>query len=352
MQNIFFYGILYIEVIKSRVEREGGSMGIYPLDASDYRDVVALWNKNVFNKEMLYKQQAYEVFVSNFFVDQEDIKKITYIYKQAGKTIGFINGCYKPSKATVYITYLLVDAHYRRKGIGDMLFRAFEKHVVSMGDMYRIEISYKNPVKLEWTIPYTQGHVHPHAPGIDMGSEAYLFFKNRGYQDRTTQHAYYRTLKDITGSNQIKEKIEAFKQQGYQINYYKPTQHKELDKLFKDLGSSKWQQSVEEQLQQEDGAPMLVVEDAGGKICGFTGPLLVAENKRGYFSGIGVQSKYRSCGIGKVLFEAMCMGLEMQGAEYMTMFADEESGVRHIYEDAGFRIVRSWKTLYHKLDVN
>lgn len=325
--------------------RRSDRMTVYKLETEDYNQVVALWNKSVFNKEVLHKQLGKETFIEKFIIDTEEVKKINYIYKKDDKCIGFANGCFKMNERIGYITYVLVDKKYRRRGIGAALLKHVEKALKEQIHIKDIMIMFTNPIQLEWAVPNTKGHIHPNAPGVDVASEGYMFFKNLGYHDVVTQNTYYRELKAFTLSEEIKERGLALKAQGLNMAYYDPQRHDGLEKLFDNLNNVRWKETVMENVGREDGGlPVLVVEDKG-KVCGFTGPLVVEPCKRGYFSGIGVHTQYRSDGVGRVLFSLLCHSLREQGAEYMTAFTGEKNPARYIYESAGFKIVRTWEVM-------
>nr|WIF88234.1 GNAT family N-acetyltransferase [Acholeplasma laidlawii] len=86
----------------------------------------------------------------------------------------------------------------------------------------------------------------------------------------------------------------------------------------------------------------LLVPTFNHKVIGFTGPLIVEPNKRGYFAGIGTHSEFRGFGLGKALFAKLVMGLKNLGAYYMTLFTGENNPARRMYEKEGFKIVRTF----------
>ena len=38
-------------------------------------------------------------------------------------------------------------------------------------------------MNITWVLPGTEGHRHPNASGVRLGSDAHLFLKNRGFED-------------------------------------------------------------------------------------------------------------------------------------------------------------------------
>ena len=170
-------------------------MSIIRLEVGDYQETVTLWNNNVQNKEVLYKKMNQETFIQKFIAEETpELKKINYIAKEDGKVVGFANGCYKEGETTGYMTFVLVDEVNHRKGIGTALFNQVEQEIIEKGNLVKIDILFFNPINLEWVVPYTNGHDHPNAPGADVGSEAYIFIKKKGYKAVVAQNVFYQLL--------------------------------------------------------------------------------------------------------------------------------------------------------------
>ena len=125
------------------------------------------------------------------------------------------------------------------------------------------------------------------------------------------------------------------------ITFYDFQKHTGLNELFDDFGNELWRRII---VGNDNKKPVFLVEHQR-KVYGFTGLLDVQSNKRGYFSGIGVHSDYRSHGVGTVLFSVLCQELKKLGAEYMTLFIGEDKPARYIYESAGFIRVKLWQTM-------
>ncbi len=98
------------------------------------------------------------------------------------------------------------------------------------------------------------------------------------------------------------------------------------------------------EIAKENPRPILIAEQEG-KAIAFAGPLDKEPSGRGYFAGIGCHAEYNGLGVAKVLFSNLCLGLKSVDADFMTLFTGEQNKARNIYEDAGFKIIRSWSVM-------
>lgn len=85
----------------------------------------------------------------------------------------FASGCYAADADKGYITFVAVRPDRRRQGIGRAILRELEQRLaaVSGGMAKRFEIIFFNPMNFVWTVPGTDGHEHPNAPGVDVAGE-------------------------------------------------------------------------------------------------------------------------------------------------------------------------------------
>ena len=213
------------------------------------------------------------------------------------------------------------------------------------GLLMKLQMIFFNPVALTWIVPGTPGHDHPNAPGVDVASDAYIFFKNQGYTDRVFQNSYYLPLDRFSIKPEVQAKMDALPQHDLSICFYDPAKHFGMEELLEDLGSDDWREQILGNLARPDGGDPVIIAEHKGKVVGFTGPIRVQESGRGYFSGIGVHSQYRQYGLGKSLFSTLCQSLKDIGAGYMTLFTGETNPARRIYQSAGFKIVRTWSDM-------
>lgn len=320
-------------------------MKLERLVEKDIKDVVYLWNLERLKGRFIHKSFNEDEFFNKFIKKETGLEKVNVVYKSENKIVGFGNGCYKDDSDTGYITFVLVNSEYLRQGIATEILKALENELIAKSNIKKIDLIFFNPINLEWIVPNTVYHDHPNAPGVDVSSDGYMFFKNLGYRDFAMQNSYYRKLEGFEYTQTINERLGSLKERNIDIVYYDENKHTGFNDLFDNLESQLWRDTIIENINRKNGGdPVLIVED-GSKICGFTGPLTVQESKRGSFCGIGVHSDYRKHGAGKVLFSALCKGLKDAGAEYMTLFTGENNPARNIYESANFKIIRTWANM-------
>lgn len=321
-------------------------MEIRRLEAKDLQEVVALFNNSIFDKETIYKPLNEEIFTMLFLTVSEIMSPVVIVGVEDGKIIGFAAGNTSMNLDKGYITYVGVDKTYRRKGYGRKLLSNLETILQEKNNgIKRFEIVFFNPANLAWIIPETPGHDHPNAPGVDMQSSAYLFFKNCGYRDFAYQNVYYLELKNYSLPADMKIRLKQLEEKELYINTYQSHLHQGFDELFDNLNNEDWRNRVINNIKRPGGSDPVLILEHKGKICGFTGPLTVQESGRGYFAGIGIHSDYRGYGAGKVMFASLCINLKKIGAQFMTLFTGENNPARNIYEAAGFKIVKSFANM-------
>lgn len=319
-------------------------MIINQLTTEQIPKLLAFWNEQIAKQNLIYKSLDIEAFTELFFNPWDGLLKVNLVALENEKMIGFASGSYKKETDIGYITYLLVENDAQREGVGRKLYTALEKQLLEHA-ITKLEIIFFNPVNLQWIVPYSDGHNHPNAPGVDVASNAYTFFKNRGFKDVAMQNIYYQNLKDFEYSDDIDSRLKKLNTKGYDIVYYDANTHTGLNELFDDFGNELWRETIMSNLKKglDSDSILVVVKDK--VVCGFTGPLSVEKSGRGYFAGIGIHSNHREIGAGKVLFSALCEGLKNEGATFMTLFTGEANPARRIYESAGFSIVKSFMVM-------
>lgn len=310
--------------------------------------ILELFNKAA-EEELPYSQITVQACRSLFFYSTEKYKIVSLCAKTSEETVGFISGCLDPGAGRGYITFLYTVGNRRRQGIGTRLLLALEdemKAALSCETRTQtgltLQISFFNPCTLAWIVPGTSGHDHPNAPGVDVSSGAYLFFKNRNFIPTVYQNSFYLPLHRYEEPFFLKEKKARLLADGIEICLYDHRKHNGLEELTDDLGNPVWKEELLANESLKDKADPVAAAIRNGKIIGFTGPLRVQESGRGYFAGIGIHSGYRGFGLGNVLFHTLCRTLKEMGASYMTLFTGETNPAGQIYSKAGFKIVKSW----------
>ena len=318
-------------------------MSIKYMTNKDVDACLYLWKSLIKSGELLYKPLSKDEFVSKFLQSNEQYEIKSYIYEDNNKIIGFASGVIVNKRNKAYITTIVVDPNYRRNSIGKQLLKAFETDVISNDIVIEtIDMVFFNPVQFEWTVPDTNQHDHPNAPGVDAGSSGYKFLTSLGYTQFAKQNSYYRNIETYTYSDDMLSSIKHLEDNDITITFYDKEKHHGFTELFDNLNSIDWKKELTKAA--NNNQPILIAEHKG-LVIGFTGPLRCQKSLRGFFSGIGVHSEYRGYGVGKVLFSSLCLELINLGAHYMTLFTGENNSARRIYEKEDFKIVRSWANM-------
>ena len=324
-------------------------MAVFNLRQEDAAGALALFNGAISSDRLVYRTLDRGQFTGKFFSEEEGVRKINLGYSVDGRMAGFVNGAHRTGAEGAFMTFVAVDVAHRRRGIGTELVLALHERLRQLdGGIKKIEILFFNPIMLEWVVPGTDGHDHNNSPGMDMSTEAYIFFKNMDYRDFACNNSFYMPLAGYGFSEDVVDKLNGMKSRGLTVCFYDKEKHSGFEELCDDLGSEDWRSHIFGNLAKEKPDPLLIVEH-GGRICGFTGPLRVQESGRGYFAGIGIHSGYRGGGSGTALFASLCMGLKEMGAGYMTLFTGENNPARNIYKAAGFKIVKSWANMRREI---
>ncbi|MCF7930020.1 MAG: GNAT family N-acetyltransferase [Acholeplasmataceae bacterium] len=314
-----------------------------------YKDLLALnrfWNQH---KDSLFKEMEEKEIESKFFTCTNDYDIISFIAYDKNDIIGFASGTYVKNTNVAYLTCILVNILSRRQHIGTKLLELMENEFIKNEQIKRIDISFFNPVHLEWFIPGTLSSDHPNVPGVEINSSYYKLLQKNSYFDFAIQNAYYMKLKDYQFSPDIEEKRNKLKALSVEIRLYQSNIHSGFEALFDDLKNDHWRKEITQNNQDEKLKHDVLIVEKNGLIYGFAGPLTVQKSGRGNFAGIGVHSSLRGLGAGSVLFASLCMAFKKIGAQYMSIFTGENNKARHIYETEGFRCVKTWANMRKEL---
>lgn len=322
-------------------------MEIIKFDESHVEGVKDLWNESC-AKETPYKPFTTVGFINKFIKNPNFSYEGTFVAVEDGAIAGFINSVFKKEflpgetfeNTPGYITFLLVDRKCRRRGYGTILLKKAEEYLASIGKK-RIDMDFFNPINLEWYVTGTEGQDHPNAPGVDTDGPGFEFLKKNGYRERAREVSMCLELDKFKIGEAILTKMTELRQSGIELGYYDRNIHCGLDDFFDDLKHELWRKEIYDNLASVAPYPVIVASDRG-KICGFTGPIKVQESGRGLFSGIGVDSEHQGLGIGKVMFFMLCDSFKKEGAKFMSIFTGVNNKAKKMYDDAGFKAVKTW----------
>lgn len=318
-------------------------MEITHLQKNDIKLATVFFNQSIKAYALDYKLMTERLFKNTFYTSTDLYNPITLLYKNENQIIGLASGVHMPGKDVAYLTYIVVDAMHQHKGLAHQLLVKLEKELLTCNELLnKIEIVFFNPINLIWNIPLNHGIEHPNAPGVDISSHAYSFFKKYDYYQYAVQNSYYRKLTSYMHSTKTLNKFDELEKIDVTISIYDDQIHHGFNELFESLHSQSWSKEIDKAIKND--LPILVALKHDLTI-GFAGPLYVEESMRGYFAGIGIHASYRGLGIGTALFSNLCEHLKLLGAEYMTLFTGDNNPARKIYESHGFSIVKTWSDL-------
>lgn len=323
-------------------------MKITLLEKNDVKLATTFFNQNIKAYALDYKPMSEQVFKDSFYTATDIYKPITILSKIDEQIIGFASGIHMIGQEVAYLTFLMVDKNHQHKGYAHLLLTELEKQLATTNPLInKIEIVFFNPIHLIWNIPQNPGVEHPNAPGVDITSQAFAFFKKHDYHQYAIQNSYFRKLASYAHSTKTLNILSELEKIDITISIYDSKLHRGFDELFESLQTKSWTNEINKAIKNK--LPILVALKQN-LIIGFAGPLYVEDSMRGYFAGIGIHASYRGLGIGTILFSGLCENLKLIGASYMTLFTGENNPARKIYESHGFNIVKTWSDIRKTLN--
>jgi len=237
-----------------------------------------------------------------------------------------------------YITMLIGDSIE----IKNSLLEAFESNLRKDGQTNEILIHFMNPISLAW---YPKKNVvHPCYQGVLLDEENFELYQHHAYLVHSIQDTYYRELSSFVIPDDVISHLKLNEKDGIEIAFYDTQKHKGLIEFTEDIHAPHWRDVILDNEKAEHVLPLLVALKHN-QVIGFTGPLKVEPNGRGYFAGIGILESERGKKIGKTLFFMLCQRLKEMGASYMTLYTGNQNPARFIYLDAGFKVLKSFATM-------
>lgn len=273
----------------------------------------------------------------------------TYVLEQEGCVCGFINGCAGDHIADGapkgYITCLILADTADTPENTALLLEALESAFRSVGRTHST-VSFFNPIRLPWVIPGTDNHQHNNVPGVAVELPLYERMGALGYRETSLECGMYCDLANHTTPAWVEDKAAKMAAKGYSVALYDPSFHRGLEEMVNCLHNPVW--SAEIPAAGKAGMNLLV--GLQGDVCaGFAGPVYPEETGRGYFDGIAVAPQFARNGLGTLLFYRLLEQEKAAGARYMSLFTGVNNNARHIYQTAGFRVVRTFAVMLKAL---
>ena len=318
-----------------------------PYHTTDKKLLHELYNKNVIH-DGFYKELSYQEFDENLFSHPEFDRSGCYICISHNQIIGFIE-CFirkidtSDSSKPGYISTILVDYNYRKKGIGTHLLKLATSYIKSRGHN-QLMISYEGTMNWPWYIEGTNKHDHAGAPGLLLDSDFMMFFKKMGFRVDDTLDAFHLNLSEFKPQERVKQDLEKAKKDGITIELYDKEKHTGLHEFYLDINRECFIRVIENNLKLPKPYPFaVIVKD--NKIMGWTGAFYTEASGRAHFDGIIISEKVRKRGLGRALFSYLAEYSYAHGSTYMSFFTQRDNIARNIYLGLGFKIVKTFQTL-------
>ena len=319
-----------------------------PLNSKNADQALKLYNESILRGEQDLKVLKKQEFIDLFLTPGESDRTFaSYTDDEKGFIIGTFDGGIK----RFFLTMIVVDPAFRRKGYGTHLVDHLQYQMDELSGkivekLPPMEISYYDPVNIRWILPGTGGHTHQNSQGVHLGSGAHLFFKNTGFRDFSTQNTYHLLLEQYEWpALRLQPYEERIMKAGLSVEFYDPAKHTGMQEVVNDLNNDLWNWQIPEEMNRPDGPRPIVIVNDHGKCGGFAGPIVVEPDGRCWLLGVAVHSRYRGYGCATLLFNRMCQAFKDAGAAYLTLFTGEDNPARKIYETAGMKIICSWATM-------
>ena len=341
-------------------------MLIRPLPPEEAGEAARIWNACVESGETLYCPLTETAFRRLFF----SANGVLLAVERQGQLIGFAHA--NPPQAgagKAFLTTVTVKPGFRGQGAGRLLLDEVRRSMAVLG-AETLWVSSLNPTALGWRIPGTPGHGHNNMPGADRDAPGYGFLRHVGFEEVYLETAMYLCLADYKGEPGLSALRLRLFSEGVYTGLYSPAMDVGFDRLCDRVGSEYWRNALKTEIAAwkanrpnedpafwADGVPPkgprpLLIAAREQEIIGFTGPVDVQENGRGWFTGICVDPAFQRRGIGKALFHLLLQSFRESGAAYASLFTGEDNPARLLYESAGFRCMRPFAMMRMALREN
>ncbi len=320
--------------------------------------------KILLNEEK-YINEAYGVFCD--FVNQKEalylpitkrafesaLKRQDSLFLAAeenGELIGFVLA--NVAEKGIYLTLIIVKHNHRNKGTGKALVLKLESLAKEKG-FDTLLIDHMNPAELGWRIPESR-RTHNKIPGVYNKSQALRFFKSSGFCATHEETAMYRELDGFTMPDEIFSVIASLEREGIEVGELKNFDV-EFNRLCDNVKSEYWRNSIASEIRAHkenrgnsdprffaDGTPpkkprKILAAVYEGRMVGFTGPVDLQKDKRGWFTGLCVDPGFGRRRIGEALFNLLLDAFKNENAEFVSLYTGSNNPAKKIYLRAGLK---------------
>lgn len=317
-----------------------------PFNKTLTKEVVDLWNNNAYG-HTIYAELSYEEFENKFFNNPNYKDEGSVCAYSGEKLVGFGNAIYyldsNPETSPGYISMIVVERKYQRRGIGTSILKYLENYLKSEGRTF-IRNYFGSPINLKWYVPGYDKHEHAGAPAVPYNTPYYFLLLANKYYSNGQQDAFHVDLTKFEMPQAVLDKIAENEKDGYTITFYDETKHHGFDEMFDELKNEGFRKSVNNVISKPNHDPLIIVQK-DGEILGFTGPVHTEPSGRGSLTGVAIHPKAQKRGLGKTMFCMLCLKSKENGAKFMTLFTGSDNRARNIYLYAGLRIVQSFNIM-------
>lgn len=280
---------------------------LYPLSKAKNNPSAAifhLWNRNLKHDFPISKRLLNQNLLDHPLLDLNR----SFLAFAGKKLVGFLLAKKHPSGKKVWISAMLVERDFQRKGIGSRLLLAFEEHLSSDAEI------------LIGTDP---GHLFPGLP--DEKAETIRFFSQKGYRVEGNAFDLIANISDYHPKYELDEK--------YTARRLREEEKENLLFLIKKNFSLRWYEDTVTLLEREGSVRGTMGLFKEGSLIGFAHTYSFQEDGLGpsvYWKGllgekygglgpIGVAKAYQGKGLGTAFFEKIVLSLQQDGVEDMVV---------------------------------
>jgi GNAT superfamily N-acetyltransferase len=301
---------------------------IYPISGDDIINIVDLWNR-----VLLLDEITINTFISKVILDENFDENNVLVAKNNDLLIGFIIGAtvkakiYKeidPDNIRSWITCLVIDPKFQKKGIGEWLVNTLLDH-------------FKMENKKECYIAtYPYGYF---TPGIDMNAypEAISFFKSLGFEEKYRPLSMDSNIVLINFHEMIDQKIHILRQDGIEIIPFEKKFILSYIGFMKKFMPFDWlrvaRNNLVDMTKGSFNEDQIFIAMKGSEVIGY------CQFEGSHFGPFGVSDAYQGKGIGTVLLAKTLERMRMKGYHNTWVMWTDDLAAK-VYGKFGFKETR------------